>query len=261
MRNILTCFLLVCACVISAQQRFDFESATVPAQWTGSNGTVLSIDSRHVKGGSRSLKCEVQSGSRILLSLDTETASNRIVFLPLYSEKASNDTIVFKQYNAQGSQVQEGRILLNFKGWRVYHRHLYYDFGGTSWTGYKTLEMVYRPEGGGGARTVWLDDVVADASYSGLYQQRIPGPQDMLDYRAGKFVGDYTDLDYLKADLHTPPAAETATPAEQADYTKVKAAFTFGEAYINSYREVLCDALFTDSQRWYYGLFCQYLQR
>ncbi len=219
---------------VAAQSTFDFESTTVPSQWTGMNGTVLSVDDRHTKDGTKSLKCTLPANGMVRLTLSAQTSSNRIVVFPVYSEVASNDTLVFLHYDSNGTLRQKGHMVLNFTGWRPYHRHLYHDFGGKGWYGYKRLDIVYRPKQSGAGVTIWMDNVNAQASYSGVYQQRVPGPQDIVDYQAGQFVGDYTDLSYLEASIHTVPAAPESSSAEQTDYNIVKQQFTFGESYIRS---------------------------
>lgn len=235
MKNVIVFLLLICSLPVAAQQTFGFESDVVPSQWTAEGGAVLSVDTRHFKGGGRALKCELRAGSLVRMNLNTQTSNNRVVFVPVYSEKVSNDTLVFRHYDANGILRQEGRMLLNFRGWRLYQRHLYYDFGGKAWSGYKQLKIAYATAAGESAvRTIWIDDVVADAVYTGNNMYRTPGPHDLPDYLAGNFVGDYVETDYLKAGLNTPGAAPQATQQELADYEKVKQAFSFGESYINS---------------------------
>jgi hypothetical protein len=214
-------------------QKYNFDS--VPVNF--SSPSPLSISSEHVKDGSSALKWNAAGGAVLTannLGISTSqtgsfSASNAQFYI--YSPVVSNDTLVFRFYDNTGMKVREGRMLLNYKGWRDYHRSYRYDYNYESELPAFTLakmEIIYKPATPGASKTLYMD---AFTMY-GDSQTRTPGPHmklDMIHFPKG----DPAKMDFYEGVgatayncyNQTVPAALSASSQEQADAAVIKSRY------------------------------------
>ncbi len=171
----------------TAQQRFVDFNSSIPANWTTTSSTPLALSSDHVKGGGNALKWTAGNGNQLkafnLGIPSTEIASTLSgscqVFI--YSPEVSNDTLLFQFFDNTGVKRREGKMLLNYKGWRDYHRSYYYDYdNGNTMAGFvlSQCNIIYKPQNTASVKTLYIDEarIIGDA------EVRIPGPHMVLDY-------------------------------------------------------------------------------
>lgn len=166
----------------SQQQYYDFNTA-VPANFS-SSGISLRISNEHVKDGANALQWQVANGTVLtardlgISSADIGGASAARFFI--YSKEVTNDTLVFKFYDKDGVQKREGRMLLNYKGWRDFHRSYRFDYNyGKELPAFALdkMEIVYKSEIPLATATMYIDAcrMIGDAN------DRVPGPHMKLD--------------------------------------------------------------------------------
>ncbi|WP_281228975.1 Ig-like domain-containing protein [Flavobacterium aquiphilum] len=214
-------------------QKYNFDAMPV----NFSSPSPLSLGSEHVKDGSSALKWNAAAGAVLTannLGISTAqtgsfSASNAQFYI--YSPAVSNDTLVFRFYDNTGALKREGRMLLNYKGWRDYHRSYRYDYNYESELPAFTLakmEIIYKPASPGASTTLYMD---AFTMY-GDSQTRIPGPHmklDMIHFPKG----DPTKMDFFEGVGATAyncynqviPAAPSSSGQEQADAAVVKSKY------------------------------------
>jgi len=162
---------------------YDFDVA-VPSNFS-SSGTPLSLSASHAKNGTNSLQWKVAPGTVLtannldITSLETNAygANNAQFFV--YNKKVSNDTLVFRFYDGNVLK-REGHMLMNYKGWRDYHRSYRSDYNnGGELPGFNLtkMEILYKPVNPNAVDTLYLD---AFTMY-GDSKERIPGPYMKLD--------------------------------------------------------------------------------
>ncbi|MDH7461699.1 polysaccharide lyase family 8 super-sandwich domain-containing protein [Chitinophagaceae bacterium 26-R-25] len=207
---LLTTFAVaICLLSFGQQKLYDFNT-NIPANFS-SSGDSLSLSAEHAKDGTNSLKWQVTKGvvlaARDLGISGNETgdvkASSAQFFI--YSKQVTNDTLVFRFYDKDGTLKREGHMLLNYKGWRDYHRSYRFDYNnGRELPGFALdkMEIVYKPENPATKSTLYLDAF----RMVGDIKDRVPGPHMKLDLR--HFTG-HVDLlkDFLLApDIEAGPA-------------------------------------------------------
>src|SRR5690606_17825791 len=78
----------------------------------------------------------------------------------IYSKEVSQDTLIFQFYDNGGIMRREGRMLLNFTGWRDYHRSYYYDYNNGTGTSAGFLlnqcVIIYKPQNAVTTKTIYL---------------------------------------------------------------------------------------------------------
>ncbi len=183
-------FLLVLSCFAtltsSAQLSFESFNAGLPSNWTTGSGSAISLNSEHYKGGKQALKWNVQNGGQLTISnlaipsssIGSSTSSSAQFFV--YSKEVSNDTLVFQFLDNAGVVQREGKMLLNYKGWRDYHRSYRYDYNnGNEMPAFalNQCNIIYKASQSSTSKTVWFDEM----RFIGDSQSRFPGPHMVLD--------------------------------------------------------------------------------
>lgn len=181
-------FLLICLHLVSyAQQRYVNFNGAIPSNWSTNSSTPLSLNNEHYKDGTQSLKWTAAKGNLLkainLAIPQTEVASTSTgsAQIFIYSTEVSQDTLLFQFFDNDGTKRREGRMLLNFKGWREYHRSYYYDYNnGNTLTAFPLNQCIitYKPQSAGSIRSIYLDAV----KFIGDSEIRTPGPHMALDY-------------------------------------------------------------------------------
>lgn len=216
---------------VPGQQKYNFESVPVNFATTG---TALGVSAEHNKDGVNALKWNAASGAVLtannlgITSAQTgsSTASNAQFYV--YSPTVSNDTLVFKFYDNAGVLQREGHMLLNYKGWRDYHRSYRSDYNfGNDLPGFalNKMEIIYKPATPGASTTLYMD---AFTMY-GDSQTRTPGPHmklDMIHFPGG----DPAKMDFVEGVgatayncyVQIPGVAAVSTAQEQTDAAIIK---------------------------------------
>lgn len=218
---------------LPGQQKYSFDTA-VPANFSSSVGATLAISSEHSKDGGKALKWNAVSGSVLtagnlgITSAQTGSFSASNAQFYVYSKNVSNDTLVFRFYDTGGVLRREGHMLLNYKGWRDYHRSYRYDYNYENELpafALGKMEIVYKPSNPNASNTIYFD---AFTMY-GDSQTRIPGPHmklDMIHFPKG----DPSKMDFFEGVGATAyncysqavPTAASSTSQEQADAAVIK---------------------------------------
>nr|WP_294896710.1 polysaccharide lyase family 8 super-sandwich domain-containing protein [uncultured Pedobacter sp.] len=229
MKRLFTLSILVCLFVgANAQQRFtDFESG-VPSYFT-TNGTVnLETSTEHVKSGSQSLKWTATKGKQLtasslaISSSEIGSTTSGSAQLYVYSPAVSNDTLLLEFLDNSGVVMRTGRMLLNFKGWRDYHRSYIYDYNnGLQMASFalNQCRITYKPVSSSATLTLFFDDF----KFIGDTEIRQPGPHMALDYQHFAIQSPQDPLGaFLKKQNVN---VNTASSAEIADLATVKSRY------------------------------------
>lgn len=169
-------------------QRFVGFNSSIPSNWSTTGSVSLLLSNEHDKEGGKSLKWTAGSGAQLkavnlnIPSSEIGNATSGIAQMYIYSQEVSQDTLIFQFFDDLGNKQREGRMLLNFKGWRDYHRSYYYDYNngtGTS-AGFPLNQfvIVYKPQNPTITKTIYIDAV----KFVGDTEVRMPGPHMVLDY-------------------------------------------------------------------------------
>jgi hypothetical protein len=221
---LIACSILLCLPAIS-QITFD---SSIPSNWSTTGATPLSLSAEHYKGSSHSLKWQAAAGDTlqaVSLGIPASAISSSSHWY-MYSAAAANDTVVIQFLDAAGTVRREGHLLLNFTGWREYHRNLKddYNYGSTlPLFAPDQFRMIYKPSGGG-SRAIYVDEVL----FTGFGEARIPGPHMRLDYQHfARNPDDGPAGNALASWLNVPDiAATTPVTAELTGLSLVKTAYT-----------------------------------
>ncbi|MGX5816752.1 polysaccharide lyase family 8 super-sandwich domain-containing protein [Chitinophaga lutea] len=237
----------------SAQQRFVNFDAVVPDNWSTTSTNALTTSSTHVKGGANALIWQPAAGNYIeatglgITATETgTTVTTGQAQIFIYSPQVMPDTLVFQFFDGAGAMMREGKLLLNFKGWREFHRSYAYDYGnGTNnaLPGFALdkMRIVYRPQNAASTCTLYIDEatIVGDAN------TRIPGPQVWpyySEFRKQVANGPYLNvLDLWHAGPDLPVTTATSTELSDLDtvrgrfpHTPDSTGYAAAVAYVNS---------------------------
>ncbi|WP_304062376.1 polysaccharide lyase family 8 super-sandwich domain-containing protein [Pedobacter glucosidilyticus] len=215
MRRLLLIILTGIQTVSWAQQRFVDFNSSIPNNWSTNSGQITLSD-EHVKGGAKSLKWLPQSGSVLtannlsIPSSEIGNFSSSCAQFLVYSSRNSTDTLLFRFYDTTGALRRQGRMLLNYTGWREYHRSYRYDYNNGNESSSFTLnrmEVVYRPSSTS-LNTLYLDEML----FVGNTEQRIPGPHLRLDVQHFVVTSPYTSglVNWLNQPQQNIPSATQA---------------------------------------------------
>lgn len=193
---LLATFLVFNIVIVSGQQRFVGFDSAIPTNWTATNSNQISLSNTHLKGGASALKWTPQASSVITASslnipsseIGNYLASSAQFFV--YSTNNSTDTLIFKFYDANNVLKREGRMLLNYQGWREYHRSYRYDYNnGNESPAFllNKMEIVYKPSSAVN-NTVYFDEM----TLVGNTDARNPGPHMALDLQHFALTSAYT---------------------------------------------------------------------
>ena len=210
---------------VKAQQRFVNFDTGIPSNWSATNGAEITLSNEHLKGGANALKWTPQNGSILTASslaipsseINSTTSSTAQFFV--YSSRVSTDTLIFRFYDGSNVLRREGRMLLNYKGWRSYHRNYRYDYNNGAESGSFTLqkmEVVYKPSTTT-YNTIYLDEL----TLVGNTDARTPGPHMALDIQHFSLNSEYYKAYF--AWINQPDMAiTTATSNEQSAIAALK---------------------------------------
>ncbi len=216
---------------VFSQQRFESFDGTLPSYWETSSTTALALSSQHVKKG-QALIWHAESGDYLkaidlaIPSAEVNTAAAASARIFIHSPVVSEDTLIFQFADENGTVQRQGKMVLNFKGWREYHRSYYYDYtGGVAAAPFLLNEMkiIFKPVSSGTSCTIHIDE----ATFIGNTEVRIPGPHMWPDY--AYFRKHVTNAPYLnilenwKAGPDIPATAASAT--EIADLAVLRPRF------------------------------------
>ncbi|WP_162846952.1 polysaccharide lyase family 8 super-sandwich domain-containing protein [Mucilaginibacter gracilis] len=212
--------------VLSYLTTDTFDSAA-PSKWSVSGASSLVLSNEHVKGGRNAWKWTTNAGGKLSASAlgisaaDIWYYSANSAKIHIYSKAISADTLVFQFLDAAGNVQREGHMLLNYKGWRDYHRSYRYDYNyglqSASSFALDKVNIIYRPAGGTGQAVIYVDEV----QFSLNAETRTPGPHMRLDYQHFQRTADVSGA--LESWLNTPDmAATTPSSQELAGITQVK---------------------------------------
>lgn len=202
---------------------------SIPGNWSTSGSTPLSLSGEHFKTGGQSLRWQ-PAANDTLKAINLSIASGQISSSShfwVYSPAVTGDTLEVQFLDNSGVVQREGHLLLNYKGWRSYHRNLRtdYDYGNTLPAfALDRFRVIYKPAGGSGTLSVYFDEV----DFVGYGEARTPGPHMLLDYQ--HFLPNAEDApggNGLLSWLNTPDIPDTAAAA--ADLTglaQVRAAYS-----------------------------------
>jgi len=214
----------------------NFDSTALRSYWSTTYGSNMALSSEHIKGGN-SLKWTPAANGKLTAAgvgvpsaLTYNYGANSSLFY-IYNKSASNDTLIVRFYS--GCTVQrEGRMLLNFTGWRDYLRSLRSDYNyGNDLAAFNLdkFELEYRPQSGTGTATIYLDQI----TYAGVTNNSMPGPHMALDVAhfpqgdASKWAFvEGVNATPLLSWLQTPDSAVASSAQEQSDAQKIKALYT-----------------------------------
>jgi hypothetical protein len=211
------------AITANGQQRFVSFDSGIPSNWSVAGGTIAN-SAEHLKGGANALKWTPQSGSVItaaslaIPSSEIGNFSSSTAEFFIYSSSISTDTLVFKFYDGSNILRREGRLLLNYQGWRSYHRSYRYDYNNGAESNafaLNKMEIVYKPSTAS-SNVIFLDEFTIVGNSSA----RTPGPHMAID------VQHYTlNSEYYKAYfawINQPTSATVASAAEQSAIAALK---------------------------------------
>lgn len=216
---------------VKSQQRFVSFDAEVPLNWQTNAHTALTVSTEHVKAG-KALKWHAKNGVYIratnlaipALSLDTAASATAQMFI--YIPSACNDTLLFEFIDGSGIVQRSGKMLLNYKGWREFHRSYYYDYSsGSPMQGFllNQMKITYKPANISDSCLIYIDE----ATLIGNKDVRIPGPHIWPDYP--QFVKQVTNAPYLNVLENWKNGPDlpvvTASAQELTDMQKLKAHF------------------------------------
>ncbi|HEX7367730.1 MAG TPA: chondroitinase family polysaccharide lyase, partial [Pelobium sp.] len=229
MKKLLLISFFVCFYVlVNAQQRFaDFENG-VPSFFSTNGSVALGISNDHVKSGLQALKWTATKGKQLnasalgISSSEVGNSTSGAAQLYVYSPAISNDTLLFEFLDNSGLVKRSGRMLLNFKGWRDYHRSYSYDYNnGQQLPAFSLSQcrITYKPVLTSASLTLYFDTF----KFVGDTEIRQPGPHMALDYQHFAIQSPQDPLGaFLKKNN---VIANTASSKEIADLMTVKSRY------------------------------------
>ncbi|HEY0769285.1 MAG TPA: chondroitinase family protein, partial [Sphingobacteriaceae bacterium] len=184
---------LVFACLFianeaSGQLKHEGFNNRIPSNWSSTSGSTMSLSDEHFQGGGQSLKWTTNGEAKITISnlaipaADISSSASGSAQFFIYSKEPSNDTLVFQFLDKAGIVKREGHMLLNYKGWRDYHRSYRFDYNnGNELPEFELSKclIIYKPVEKGSTKTIWFDEM----RFIGDTERRFPGPHMLLDAR------------------------------------------------------------------------------
>ncbi len=223
-------FLALCFCLLyflsfSQLRMVDFNEA-IPSNFSTNGNSNLSLSNEHTKNGANALAWKVEAGTSLIVdnlaipsSEIASTQAGSAQFF-IYSKNITTDTLVFQFFDKAGNLKREGHLLLNFKGWRDYHRSYRFDYNfGNELPAFdlNKIKMSYHPTNPSARTTLYLDEfkIIGDT------KKRYPGPHLKLD--AVHFYSYHSsDGGPLKISSYSQDPVTPATPSELEGLKKVK---------------------------------------
>ncbi len=184
MKRTLLFFFFAFSILLTRAQTITFNSS-IPSNWSTSGSNTISLSNTHYKDGTNSLKWiatnnQVLTASNLgITATQTGSTTNSTTHFFIYSEAESADTLIIQFLDNSNTIRRIGRVLLNFKGWRDYHRNFVTDYGqGNNLPGFSlsSVKFILKKSGLGG-KNIWIDNL----DWVGDTERRFPGPHMVLD--------------------------------------------------------------------------------
>ncbi|MEQ7799303.1 polysaccharide lyase family 8 super-sandwich domain-containing protein [Pedobacter sp. ASV1-7] len=149
-----------------AQYKYENFNKGLPEKWSTTSKIPLSLSSEHYKDGNQSLKWEPKDKDVITISSlsipKEETIGPLASEIFVYSKYASSDTLIFQFLDPKGKVQRSGRMMLNYSGWREYHRSFGFDYNkGSDSEPFELNEcrIIYKSGKGSKSNTIYFDAV------------------------------------------------------------------------------------------------------
>src|SRR5690606_19349640 len=224
----ITVLLFSAMCSIAAYGQYKYEDFNkgLPDKWSTSSKTQLTLSSDHYKDGGQSLKWEAKDNDVLTvgpLSIpEKATIRHLAAEIFVYSKAPSLDTLIFQFYDNEGQLKREGRMLLNYKGWRAYHRSWQFDYNnGIDQEPFRLdkCHIIYKSEKTAAGKTIYFDAV----KFTGDKDlRRQPAPHTEIDRQHFKSIG-LAGGDPLGSWLNKPTEGlRKVTDGEAKDIQKLK---------------------------------------
>ncbi|OAQ40777.1 hypothetical protein A5893_07515 [Pedobacter psychrophilus] len=215
MKKALLFLMLLCSTrYLKAQITFD-GITVVPSNWTTTSGTGnLALSTTRFKSGTNALKWTPTSNQTLTASnlgittSQTGNASTSGTHFYIYTNtNSASDTLIVQFLDGSGAVKRTGNIVLNFVGWREYHRNLVTDYGGgNALPGFdlSTVKFIFKKKSGTtGSRQIWLDQI----DWVGDTDSRYPGTHMLLDNSQFQITSSLAGGQPLSSWLNTPDIA------------------------------------------------------
>ena len=168
--------------------RYNFEEASVPAEWTAT-GSSLALSTFHHTEGTQSLAWAIDGDNAVLeLDLGNGYAANsrNSAFFNIYSLADTGDGLTVEFLDANDAVLKQANLTVNFKGWREFSRP-YNEYENTADGTVAKLRFTYNLKEGNTepADTLFIDHM--DLNYGVDNNRQYP---DMM----------VKDFDFLSAD-------------------------------------------------------------
>uniref|UniRef100_UPI00047A73FC chondroitinase family polysaccharide lyase n=1 Tax=Pedobacter glucosidilyticus TaxID=1122941 RepID=UPI00047A73FC len=216
MKRILLFFILLYGVTYLKAQTVTFDGITsVPSNWTttSSSGN-LALSTTRFKSGTQALKWTptnnqtlTVSGLTISLAQTQNSNINNTHFYIFTNTNSASDTLLVQFLNPSGEVKRTGTIVLNFTGWREYHRNLVADYGGgNALPGFdlSTVKFTFKKKSGTtGSRQIWIDEI----DWVGDKELRYPGTHMLVDNSQFLVTSSLRGGQPLSSWLNTPDIA------------------------------------------------------
>ncbi len=214
MKRILLFLILLYGVNYLKAQTVTFDGiSTVPSSWTttSSSGN-LALSTTRFKSGTQSLKWtptnnQTLTASALAISAaQTENSTTSVTRFYIYTNtNNASDTLLVQFLNPSGAVQRTGTIVLNFTGWREYHRNLVSDYGGgNALTGFdlSAVKFTFKKKSGTtGSRQIWIDQI---NWVGGDTKNRYPGPHLLVDNSQFEVTSSLRGGQPLTSWLNTP---------------------------------------------------------
>lgn len=236
MKKILILNILLCASFLASAQLFtDFENGSL-TNFSTDASTSLGLSNEHVKSGTKALEWTAEDGKKLIVT-NLNIPANEVnknasagAELFIYNAEPSTDKLIFEFADKNGNVKRTGTMLLNFKGWRDYHRNYKKDYnnGGLMLGSDRFLlnecRITYvQGSGSTGTKKFYFDNF----TFIGDTESRQPGPHMALDYHHF-FIEDNSAEEPLISYLKKPNSLviPTASPEELVSLATIRNIYT-----------------------------------
>ncbi len=218
MKRILLFLILLCGANYLKAQTVTFDGiSSVPSNWTTtppSSGS-LALSTTRFKSGMQALKWTptnnqtLTAGSLAISSAQTvNTTTSNTRFYIYTNTNSASDTLLVQFLNPSGAVQRTGTIVLNFTGWREYHRNLVSDYGGgNALPGFdlSAVKFTFKKKSGTtGSRQIWIDQI---NWVGGDNRNRYPGSHMLVDNSQFEVTSSLRGGQPLTSWLNTPDIA------------------------------------------------------
>jgi len=224
----ITVFLFSAMCSMAAYGQYKYEDFNkgLPDKWSTTSKTQLTLSSDHYKDGGQSLKWEAKDNDVLTVAplsiSEKATIGHLAAEIFVYSKVPGLDTLIFQFFDNKDQLKREGRMLLNYKGWRAYHRSWQFDYNnGIDQEPFRLdkCRIIYKSEKTAAEKTIYFDAV----KFTGDKDlRRQPAPHTEIDRQDFKPIG-LAGGDPLGSWLNKPTEGlRKVTDGEAKDIQKLK---------------------------------------